>query len=216
MSGPVNDHERPFPTADDQRDPFADEIGARLRGSYATVARLSADDLAQVTRTILAATRRAQPVPPATPARGGVRSRWWWGAAAAALLVVMLMRPWRPDLSQHYADSAFTNARALGLPSGITSEERGGTVRFEFTVPSHARRVALVGDFNGWDERATPMVQRGDDGAWSARVPLPPGRHQYAFVVDGTRWLVDPLAPQVPDGGYGPTNAVIVEGEAPR
>jgi len=34
----------------------------------------------------------------------------------------------------------------------------------------------------------------------------------YAFVIDGTRWLVDPMAPQVPDADLGPANAVIVEG----
>ncbi len=209
MSGPVNDNELPFPSADDLNDPFADEIGARLRASYAAIPPSSPDTLARVSRAVLAETMHQ-----AAPTRGGIRPRWWWGAAAAAVLVAVVMRPWRADLSQHEADSVFTNARAQLLPSGSTSEEGGGTVRFEFTVPSDARRVALVGDFNGWDERATPMVQQGDHGTWSARIPLPPGRHQYAFVVDGKRWLVDPLAPQVPDGGYGPTNAVIVDGEA--
>ena len=91
-------------------------------------------------------------------------------------------------------------------------EERGGAVRFDLALPSPASEVALVGDFNGWDDEATPMVRRGSDGTWSARVPLPPGRHVYAFVVDGKRWLIDPLAPQVPDAGFGPTNTVIVEG----
>lgn len=209
MSGPSNDDELPFPAADDLQDPFAAEIGARLRASYAAIPPSSTDTRDRVARAVLAQTMHQS-----APARGGVRPRWWWGAAAAALLVVVVMRPWRPELSRREADSAFTGARAQILPSGSTSEERGGTVHFEFTVPSNARQVALVGDFNGWDERATPMVQQGANGTWSARIPLPPGRHQYAFVVDGTRWLVDPLAPQVPDGGYGPTNAVIVDGEA--
>ena len=80
----------------------------------------------------------------------------------------------------------------------------GDAVRFDLMLPNAVQEVALVGDFNGWDEHATPMVRRRDDGAWSAKVPLSPGRHVYAFVIDGRRWLVDPLAPQVPDGGYGP------------
>ena len=75
-----------------------------------------------------------------------------------------------------------------------------------------AREVALVGDFNGWDEHATPMLRRPDSGAWSAHVALAPGRHVYAFVIDGKKWLVDPLAPQVPDDGFGPANAVVVDG----
>jgi 1,4-alpha-glucan branching enzyme len=87
-------------------------------------------------------------------------------------------------------------------------------VHFEFTLPKGARKVSLVGDFNGWDERATPMIQQQANGTWSARIPLPPGRHDYAFVVDGTRWVVDALAPQAPDAGYGPTNTVVVDFEA--
>ena len=104
----------------------------------------------------------------------------------------------------------------VGMPRPVqpmgTTTERGDAIRFDLTLPNTAREVALVGDFNGWDEHATPMVRRPTDGAWSAQVPLPPGRHVYAFVIDGKKWLVDPLAPQVPGEGYGPANAVVVDG----
>ncbi|HUF28914.1 MAG TPA: isoamylase early set domain-containing protein [Gemmatimonadaceae bacterium] len=66
-------------------------------------------------------------------------------------------------------------------------------VRFFLEAPA-ARRVALVGDFNRWDPRATPLAEEGARGAWSATVPLGRGRHQYAFVVDDTQWLADPAA----------------------
>lgn len=201
----------PFPSPDDQPDPFAEEMSERFRASYAAMPPAPAEQVARVTRAVLAEAMHA-------PARqaGGLRPRWWWGAAAAAVLVAVVARPWRPDLRRHEADSAFALGAVNRLPSGRTSEERGGTVRFEFTLPNGVRQVALVGDFNGWDERATPMVQQQANGTWSARVPLEPGRHDYAFVVDGARWLVDPLAPQAPDGGYGPTNTVVVHAEAPR
>jgi Glycogen recognition site of AMP-activated protein kinase len=199
----------PFPSSDELRDPFAEEIGERLRASYAAVPEASADQVARATRAVLASAMHA-------PARrmGGVRPQWWWGAAAAALLVTVVARPWRPDVSRREADSAFAQGRALVLPTGSTTEETGGTVSFEFTLPSGARKVSLVGDFNGWDERATPMVRQQANGSWSARIPLAPGRHDYAFVVDGTRWVVDALAPQAPDAGYGPTNTVVVDFEA--
>jgi 1,4-alpha-glucan branching enzyme len=129
-------------------------------------------------------------------------------------LVVSVVRPWRPEASQRQADSAFVAGSAHTL-EGSTRAVGDGTVRFELRLPATAREVSLVGDFNGWDEQATPMVQQAADGTWSARVPLEPGRHTYAFVVDGQQWLVDPLAPQVPDAGFGPTNAVIVD-EAAR
>ena len=121
------------------------------------------------------------------------------------------MRPWQPEVAVQRADQAFVGAAPLAAPVGATTAS-GDAVRFDLMLPNAAQEVALVGDFNGWDEHATPMVRRRDDGAWSAKVPLSPGRHVYAFVIDGRRWLVDPLAPQVPDGGYGPANAVIVDG----
>lgn len=137
-------------------------------------------------------------------------TRWWWGAAAAAVLITVTTRPWRGINSTSEADSAFVQAVAT-LQGSVTPLD--DAVRFDLQLPTSAKAVVIVGDFNGWDERATPMVRRGDSGTWSANVPLGPGRHTYAFVVDGTRWIVDPLAPQVPDNGYGPANAVVVDGD---
>lgn len=74
-----------------------------------------------------------------------------------------------------------------------------------------ARRVAVVGDFNGWDPDATPLV-RGLDGTWTASVPLLPGRHGYAFVIDGTTWLPDPRLPVTRDADYGRDHSVVVVG----
>jgi hypothetical protein len=199
----------------DLHDPYADEITARLRRSYEAQPLHAGEHLAQVTRAVLAAAPDA-PAPSAAPFAGApsrtVFPRWWWGAAAAAVLMVVVARPWRPDVHQREADSALAVGAARSLPSPAAPAAREGTVRFTFSVANTARAVALVGDFNGWDTDATPMVRQGPDGTWTAQVPLEPGRHEYAFVVDGERWLVDPLAPQVEDAGFGPTNAVVVNG----
>jgi len=197
----------PFPSPDELEDPFAREMHERFQASYAALPAAPAEQVDRATRAVLAQAMHA-----AAPQAGGLRPRWWWGAAAAAVLVAVVARPWRPDLSTREADSAFVAARnELISPTGQTSEEQGGTVRFDFTLPSAARQVSLVGDFNGWDERATPMVKQQANGTWSARIPLAPGRHDYAFVVDGTRWVVDALAPQAPDSDFGPTNTVVVD-----
>ena len=66
-------------------------------------------------------------------------------------------------------------------------------VRFLFVDPT-ARSVALVGDFNGWNKKATALARGTGKGAWSASVPMGPGRHEYAYLVDGKRWILDPLA----------------------
>jgi hypothetical protein len=186
---------------------FSDDAAlvARVRASYE---RLPAPDAAQMARCTTAVLAEAMHSP-SRRVGGALRPRWWWGAAAAAVLVVSVLRPWQPEVAVQRADGALGGASAA--PVGTTTDS-GDAIRFDLTLPSSAREVALVGDFNGWDEHATPMIRRRNDGAWSANVPLPPGRHVYAFVVDGRQWLVDPLAPQVPDEGYGPANAVVVEG----
>jgi 1,4-alpha-glucan branching enzyme len=70
--------------------------------------------------------------------------------------------------------------------------------------------VALVGDFNDWDATATPL--RSASGAWSVAVRLVPGRHSYAFVLDGVRWIADPLAPPAPDDDFGSPGSVVTVG----
>ncbi|WP_309671377.1 isoamylase early set domain-containing protein [Gemmatimonas sp.] len=188
---------------------FTDDatLVARLRASYARVPATDAAQIARCSTAVLAEAMHA----PTRRFGGALRPRWWWGATAAAVLVVSVMRPWRPEVAVQRAGSAFAGAAPATGPVGTTAES-GDAIRFDLTLPSSAQEVALVGDFNGWDEHATPMIRRSPDGAWTARVPLPPGRHVYAFVIDGRTWLVDPLAPQVPDEGYGPANAVVVDG----
>ena len=47
-----------------------------------------------------------------------------------------------------------------------------------------AKKVSLIGDFNGWKEDAHALV-RQPDGSWEIMLPLTQGRHHYLFVVDG-------------------------------
>jgi hypothetical protein len=81
-------------------------------------------------------------------------------------------------------------------------------VQFGFVAP-HASSVALVGDFNDWDPKATPLRPASTGGVWSVEVPVQPGRHLYAFVVDGTVWRPDPAAPQATGEDYGEPNSAL-------
>lgn len=74
---------------------------------------------------------------------------------------------------------------------------------------ARARTVSLVGDFNAWARRATPLTH-AKPGVWTAQVALPAGRHQYAFLVDGKRWVVDPAAEQLADDFDTPSSVVTV------
>lgn len=84
-----------------------------------------------------------------------------------------------------------------------------GVVKFVLVAPQ-AAQVSVVGDFNGWSQTATPMTRQG--GTWTAAVPLAPGRHIYAFVVNGEQWMPDPAAPLAPEDGYGVSNSVVLVG----
>jgi hypothetical protein len=91
----------------------------------------------------------------------------------------------------------------LGL--GPESTEKG--VKFTYYDPA-ANEVYLAGEFNNWSTTATPM-KRDPDGVWWIILPLPPGRYEYKFVVDG-QWMADPMNP-ITVGPYG--NSVIRVGE---
>lgn len=97
------------------------------------------------------------------------------------------------------------------VDSQLPDTHRTRVVKFVLIAPQ-AARVAVVGDFNGWDISATP-AKRQPDGTWSTFVSLPPGRHVYSFVVDD-QFISDPEAPRAPDDGFGQNNSVIVVGGA--
>ena len=80
------------------------------------------------------------------------------------------------------------------------------TVTFNIEVPG-ATNVYLVGDFNGWEVGACKLKRH--DGKWSVTLSLPPGRYQYAFVIDGKKWIADPNAKQFVDNGYGLKNSIL-------
>ncbi|HEU0052527.1 MAG TPA: glycogen-binding domain-containing protein, partial [Longimicrobium sp.] len=75
-------------------------------------------------------------------------------------------------------------------------------VQFRLRAPE-ANTVSVAGTFTGW--RPTVQLEETAPGEWTALVPLVPGVHDYAFVIDGERWVNDPHAPQV-DDDFGGTN----------
>jgi hypothetical protein len=85
---------------------------------------------------------------------------------------------------------------------------RRATVAFELTAPE-ASSVALVGDFNDWNAGVTPLKRAQANGRWEVTVPLAPGQYNYAFVVDGARWLPDPSAPRASGDDFGKPNSVV-------
>ena len=102
-------------------------------------------------------------------------------------------------------------SQAAALPVAATSVDLTAVpTQFVFDARG-AKRVALVGDFNGWDERAMPLEREAGSSLWSVTVPLLPGRHVYAFLVDSV-WTTDPRAPKSRDPDFGVTGSVVIVG----
>jgi len=131
------------------------------------------------------------------PAQAGHRYplRWpqhtWWlspalgGALAAALTLaaVWWLRPAAPT------------------PDSMT-------VHFEIHAPD-ARQVELVGTFTDWQTDRIKLTGPDASGHWTAELPLPPGRYEYIFLVDGHQWVTDPQAAFYREDGFGRENAVL-------
>ena len=81
-------------------------------------------------------------------------------------------------------------------------------VEFSFDAPA-ARLVSVVGEFNGWNNRAAPM-RHTRDGHWTTNLALAPGRHTYGFSIDGDKLVPDPRAPAAPEELFGIRHSVLV------
>lgn len=162
------------------------------------------------------------------------------GLVRAEPVPVRHARPWRRlverrsfSLSPLVTLATAAGLVGIGVIAGLLANDRDGrstarspmvavapqlpvhdtvrVVKFVLVAPQ-ARVVSLVGDFNQWDARATPMTKTPTGGTWSVTLELQPGRHLYAFVVDGTQWLADPKAPLAPEDGFGAPNSVVLVG----
>ena len=109
-------------------------------------------------------------------------------------------------------------AAALCLAVGLTALKRrsestittgtASAVRFSIRAPA-AERVSLVGDFDRWDPAAMPMRRDGSGETWTVDVHLPPGRHVFAYSVDGNL-KTDPMAARAVEDDFGVPSSVIV------
>jgi hypothetical protein len=136
-------------------------------------------------------------------AQSPARRAWRWFAAPREVEVRLRVRPWA------VWGGALAAAAALALLLARPTLPAASVVyvRFVLYAPD-AKQVTVAGTFNQWDQQATPLVAVGTAGVWTATVALPVGQHQYAFVVDGRRWVADPAAPAV-DDGFGRRNSVV-------
>jgi len=126
------------------------------------------------------------------------------GAALAASVLFVALFP----LSLTPQDGGLPQTSSPLTLASYTPGSGGNSLQFSLYMPQ-AHNVALIGDFNGWGSKAEIDLAPSGNGVWNVTVPLPAGRYQYAFLVDGQRWVTDPHAEQHVNDDFGRQNAVV-------
>ncbi len=190
---------------DGERDPAT--LPAGLREAYARFA--AAAELLQDPSALSVAERvmteiRRESVPAVSPAGAARRLAGWLTRPRA---VTLRLRPaWTLAIA-----AALAAVVLLPIEQSIAPRAQEGIAQFVGHFPG-ARSVEVVGSFNDWRRGALPLSDEGHDGIWHGAVVLPAGQHEYMFVVDGERWVADPLAGRYVDDGFGAgrQNALLI------
>jgi hypothetical protein len=173
---------------------------ARLEAAAALLAAVP--EVESVEARVMAAIERPAALPGSRLLRWAVRPhavvlrlRPVWSLGLAAAILLLLVLPSRED------------GPTLGAEEGIA--------QFVGRFPG-ARSVGVVGSFNDWGPLSIPLEDRDHNGVWEAAVVLPAGTHEYMFVVDGERWVVDPLAGRFVADDFGRENSFLIVPPIPR
>lgn len=137
-------------------------------------------------------------------------------------LRLWLLRPRVLTVRPITAIPAMTLAVALLALVFVTTQRpledngpRLASVRFVLhDAGMHARKVSVIGSFNNWRADRSVMWYSPDAQAWILEAQLPPGDHEYLFLVNGKQLVPDPDAPMTSDDGFGNRNSIVfVNGE---
>lgn len=86
-----------------------------------------------------------------------------------------------------------------------------------FSLPAEAvvevSKVALIGDFNGWNPTEASALKKQKDGSFKGTLELEPGKeYQFKYLLDGEKWENDWEADKyvAAAGVAGVENSVVV------
>ncbi|HEV2641546.1 MAG TPA: isoamylase early set domain-containing protein [Candidatus Elarobacter sp.] len=200
---------------------FARQLSAPLRVAEPLSADFDARVMAAVRREHVASLSR----PPLTmwrrPRTVAMPAPMWVAIAAGFAGIVSLATLSVARMSRDHGSSATlaheetpTRQPPVRLASTTPAPATDTVYLVRFVlVDARAHTVSLLGDFNAWAKHATPLTVAAKPGVWSAQVALAPGRHEYAFLVDGKRWVADPAAEHHVDD-FGTQSSVVAVGTA--
>lgn len=188
-----------------------DEVIDRVARALSAQPAVKAGAIARVLMAVRA--RQARPVPVWRRALNwfeetSVSARAAGALAAASLVIGFVARGSVGDAGVIGGFDAEATI-AMQPAANVAAEARPVPVAVAVEL-ANAKTVAVVGDFNGWDPAATPMQRVGANGPWSATVFAKPGRHTYAFLVDGTTLVADPRAPKARSADFGGDASVMM------
>lgn len=128
----------------------------------------------------------------------------------------------RPGFSLRLHLVSFLMAACASVPhmGGPVSTPQG--VQFSLHAPSSAHSVQVIGTWEGnaWGgfgesthrlDRTRGVLRDSDgDGIWTGTFVVPPGRHHYRFLINGTVWLLDPTNPETSPWHGGVASRLVV------
>ena len=82
-------------------------------------------------------------------------------------------------------------------------------VTFQLPQEVEAKKVSVLGEFNGWDADAHPLKKV--KGVWKTTLELEQGHeYQYRYLIDGREWYNDPEADKYVPNNINGDNSVVV------
>ncbi len=91
---------------------------------------------------------------------------------------------------------------------------KNSNCKVTFSLPKdaapNAKKVYIVGQFNDWDQKKTPM-KKLKSGDFSLPLTLKQGKeYEYRYLIDNAKWENDWCADKYTPNLYGENNSVVV------
>ena len=69
------------------------------------------------------------------------------------------------------------------------------------------KQVEIAGSFTNWQR--IPLKPAGSDGYWEINMEIPPGKHSFSYIVDGSKILADPTISLKENDDFGTINSIL-------
>jgi hypothetical protein len=108
------------------------------------------------------------------------------------------------------ADGALYKAKRAGRNQACFSRPKTSAVlSFGPSVAQTYHCVHVIGDFNGWDRAAEPMIWDPPNRCFKIELFLAPGKYEYKLLLDKEKLTIDPDNPESVYDGFDGRNSVL-------